>query len=160
MANLAKPLNIEKGDDVQEKFSKFFTFARIMVKSRKIPIRELKMAALAYTITEEKGFPIVRFQNYCTNETLEGLATKVGNLCDKDKSHLVFDFTSCEVINSLGMAALLETLMIVQDYEGLVVISGLNAIQQKFFGLTGVFSLSTQAENIDKAFEVLQSAQA
>lgn len=117
------------------------------------------MSALAYTITEEKGFPVVRFQNYCTNETLEGLADKVGHLCDKDKNHLVFDFTSCEVINSLGMAALLETLMIVQDYEGEVIISGLNAIQQKFFGLTGVFSLSTQAENITKAFDLLQSSQ-
>ncbi|PKL49235.1 MAG: hypothetical protein CVV42_06825 [Candidatus Riflebacteria bacterium HGW-Riflebacteria-2] len=117
------------------------------------------MAALAYTVTEEKGFPVVRFQNYCTNETLEGLATKVGQLCDKDKNRLVFDFTSCEVINSLGMAALLETLMIVQDYEGRVVISGLNAIQRKFFGLTGVFSLSVQADDMAQAFELLQSAQ-
>ncbi|HAE39207.1 MAG TPA: hypothetical protein DCG57_11295 [Candidatus Riflebacteria bacterium] len=116
------------------------------------------MAALAYTITEEKGFPVVRFQNYCTNETLEGLADKVGSLCDKDKSRLIFDFTSCEIINSLGMAALLETLMIVQDYEGRVIISGLNAIQQKFFGLTGVFSLSTHAEDLTQAFTMLQSA--
>lgn len=116
------------------------------------------MATLAYTITEENGFPIVRFQNYCTNETLEGLADKVGHLCDKDKNRLIFDFTSCEVINSLGMAALLETLMIVQDYEGRVIISGLNAIQQKFFGLTGVFSLSTQADKIADAFGLLQSS--
>ena len=118
------------------------------------------MATLAYTITEENGLPVVRFQNYCTNETLEGLADKVGHLCDKDKNRLIFDFAKCEIINSLGMAALLETLMIVQDYEGQVVISGLNAIQKKFFGLTGVFSLSTQADDIAQAFILLQSAQA
>ena len=118
------------------------------------------MATLAYTITEENGLPVVRFQNYCTNETLEGLADKVGHLCDKDKNRLIFDFAKCEIINSLGMAALLETLMIVQDYEGQVVISGLNAIQKKFFGLTGVFSLSTQADDITQAFILLQSAQA
>lgn len=117
------------------------------------------MAELAYAVTEEKGFPVVRFKNYCTNETLEGLATKVGHLCDKDKNRLVFDFSACEVINSLGMAALLETLMIVQDYEGKVLISGLNAIQQKFFGLTGVFSLSTQAEDINSALSMFETAQ-
>jgi len=117
------------------------------------------MAALAYTITEENGFPVVRFQNYCTNETLEGLADQIGHLCDKDKSRMIFDFAKCEIINSLGMATLLETLMIVQDYEGRVIVSGLTAIQKKFFSLTGVFSLSTQIDDIDQAFKLLQSPQ-
>ncbi len=114
------------------------------------------MSQSAYSINSDDTFPVISLINYCTNETLEGLGEKVCDLCDADKNHIIFDFTDCQIINSLGLATLLEVLMIIQDYEGEAVITGLDATKEKFFSLTGVFSIARTAPDKESTKEALQ----
>lgn len=114
------------------------------------------MSEIAFAINIKEEFPIVSFHNYCTNETLAGLAKKVCDLCDEDRNHLIFDFSKCQLVNSLGLAALLEVLMMVQDYEGKVAITGLDATKQKFFSLTGVFTIAQVAGDLNEAQQLLK----
>lgn len=113
--------------------------------------------AVSYVIKTDGEFPVIDFLNYCTNESLEGIAEKVSALCDEDRTKIIFDFSGCQVINSLGIATLLEVLMIIQDYEGQAVITGLDAAKKKFFSLTGVFTVSEHSDNLAQASEALQN---
>lgn len=112
--------------------------------------------AVSYAIKTDGEFPVIDFLNYCTNESLEGIAEKVSALCDEDRTQIIFDFSGCQVINSLGIATLLEVLMIVQDYEGTAVITGLDAAKKKFFSLTGVFSVAESSDDQAQAVEILR----
>lgn len=115
------------------------------------------MSDNAFEINIEAGIPLVKFLNYCTNETLANLGRSLCDLCDEDKTRMIFDFSACQLINSLGLATLLEVLMLIQDYEGEVAIIGLDATKQKFFNLTGVFALAQLAQNLDEAKEMLDN---
>jgi anti-anti-sigma regulatory factor len=115
------------------------------------------MGQIAYSINNQDTFPVISLVNYCTNETLEGLGEKVCDLCDDDKNLLIFDFKDCQIINSLGLATLLEVLMMIQDYEGKAVITGLDATKEKFFSLTGVFSIAETASDIEAGKQILKT---
>lgn len=116
-----------------------------------------KMNNQAFSIRFEAEIPVVVFQNYCTNETLSKLGKSLCDLCDEDRTEMIFDFSQCQLINSLGLATLLEVLMLVRDYEGRVMITGLDATKQKFFNLTGVFALAEHSESFAEALSSLKA---
>ncbi len=115
------------------------------------------MADNTFTINTAEVFPIINFFGYCTDESLETLRDEVIKLCENDKNHMVFDFSSCKLVNSLGLATLLKALLVVQDFEGKVVITGVDAAKKKFFSLTGIFSISESADDANDGIRILSS---
>ncbi len=109
----------------------------------------------AYNITSENSCAVVCFIGYCSNETIETLPAEFSLLCDKNVSRYILDFSACPIVNSLGIATILEALLIIKDYDGQVVITGLDALKTRFFTLTGIFSLADQAENMGEAKQML-----
>lgn len=118
------------------------------------------MSGPAFQISSDFDLPVVYLQNYCNDETLEGLGDAINSLCESEKNHIVFDLSKCELINSLGLGQLLDViLMITQDYEGAAVVTGINALQHKLFGLTGIFPIAHSAANVEEGLVLLRKLQ-
>ncbi len=116
------------------------------------------MSKVAFQVSMDQEFPVVYLQHYCNDETLEGMGDEICNLCDQDKNKIVFDLSKCELINSLGLGELLDViLMIVQDYDGSAVVTGINALQQRLFKLTGVFPIAQSAASLEEALDFLRN---
>lgn len=115
------------------------------------------MAEKAFSVLLNKEYPMIEFVNYCNEQTLDGLVGEVDSLCKSGKTKMVFDFSRCNVINSLGITVLIESLVLAQDHQGDVVITGADSIKKKFFSLTGVFSIADSSETIQQAFEILNN---
>lgn len=116
------------------------------------------MGESSFEICQNGAFPVIKFKNYCNNETLESLGAQISELCDNDKTKLIFDFSECQVVNSLGLATILEVLLIAKDYEGKVVITGLDSVKTRFFSLTGVFSIAENAPSNKIAEDKLRAS--
>lgn len=114
------------------------------------------MLEKAFKINQEEQFAIIQFFDYCSNESLDGLLEHIGITCDAGTTQFMLDFSNCQIVNSLGIATLLEGLLIIKDYEGTAIIFGLDPIKKRFFSLTGVFSLAELVENYTEAFEHLK----
>lgn len=116
------------------------------------------MSKPAFEISTELAFPVVYLQHYCNDETMVGLGDAVCKLCDQDKNRIIFDLARCELINSLGLGELLDVILIVtQDYEGAVVVTGISSLQLKLFRLTGVFPIAHSAANMQEGIALLEA---
>lgn len=116
------------------------------------------MSETAFVVSNELDFPVVFLQNYCNDETLEGLGETICQLCDDEKTSIVFDLSKCKVINSLGMGELLDVVLtIAQDYEGFSVVTGLDKTQERMFKLTGIFPTAQLATTLNDAIAILQN---
>lgn len=116
------------------------------------------MSEKAFVVSNEFEFPVVFLQNYCNDETLEGLGEAICQLCDDEKINIIFDLSRCKLINSLGMGELLDVVLTIdQDYEGFSVVTGLEKTQERMFKLTGIFPIAHLAPTVNDAITMLQS---
>ena len=72
------------------------------------------------------------------------------------KLRFVLDLTDCKVINSLGVAAVLDiAVKVIDDYRGKLVLSGLDAMKTSVFTLAGIIpylpAVKTMAEAVKLA---------
>jgi anti-anti-sigma regulatory factor len=115
------------------------------------------MSEEAYVINTDYEYPVIYLQNYCNDETLEGLDEEIDSLCSEDKTNIIFDLSRCKIINSLGLGELLDVVLLIdQDYEGNSIITGINNFQTRLFKLTGIIPIAKTAENIDKAISLMK----
>lgn len=116
------------------------------------------MSEEAFVISNDYEFPVVLLRNYCNDETLKDLSDTVCDLCDKDQIKIVFDLSGCKLINSLGIGELFDAVLTIdQDYAGFSVVTGLNAVQERVFGLTGIFRIAQSAPDIQNGIELLKA---
>lgn len=105
------------------------------------------------------AYPIFALTGYCTDESVESLGNQLKALHDKGNKKYIFDFTDCMIVNSLGMADLLDAIIIIdQDYSGFSVLSGLDSMKETLFTVSGIIPISLVAKNIAEATKLLNQA--
>lgn len=111
-----------------------------------------------YKISEKEDVVIVSFRGNCNAEGLETLSGDIEQYCEKGLSKYVFDFSECKLLNSPAMGELLDALLIVdRDYEGHIIVSGLDSLKNTLFSVCGIIPLAQKADNIKSAIETLKS---
>jgi len=110
------------------------------------------MPGLTLTIDNKPNCVIVRLEGFLDGETGQQLQQMLeGQLCRGIRG-LVLEFSKCTGINSLGVSCLLEiSIRIIEDFNGRLVLVGLNELQRRVMILSGIIPLATSAPNIDEA---------
>ena len=109
------------------------------------------------TIIEDQEFPILKFEGYCTDEVFTDIKPKIENIADKGLKKFVFDFSDCKLMNSLAMGELLDLVLLIdRNFEGYVVISGLDRLKTTLFTVSGIIPLAQTANNLSEAFTILK----
>lgn len=85
------------------------------------------------------------------------LRRQVMEILERRPGSFVFDFRGCSLISSPGAAALLDlSLIIVDDYQQRLVISGLDRSKTEFLDITGVIPVAEVAKTREEALQILQ----
>jgi anti-anti-sigma regulatory factor len=97
------------------------------------------MAVSEVMVSEENGVIIVIAPNYFN----EACALKINRASDtflpQGKHRVVIDFSNCELINSPGVAGMLDFMLkVVEDYRGLLIFCGLNNLLTEVFELASI----------------------
>ncbi|MBF0546055.1 MAG: hypothetical protein HQM08_16545 [Candidatus Riflebacteria bacterium] len=114
------------------------------------------MAVFTITEMESSGFPVICFEGYCAAEGGKSLLKKVHEVLQSKRNRIIIDFVKCTIINSPGMASLLDTTMlIVEDFKGKCVLIGMDNSKKQFLQMTGVLPLAATAETIEEACRLM-----
>jgi len=104
---------------------------------------------------EKSGISIIKVHGYFNEETGKRLNEIVSELVDYDKLNFIIDFQECELINSLGVGALLElTLKVREDFEGKVVLASPTKLLLEVFELAFLIPENEVADGIEHALEL------
>ena len=104
--------------------------------------------------------PILELKGYFTHEAGIELQKQIQELLRAKKEQFIIDFGNCPVINSPGVALLLDVIMQVnEDFKGVVFLTRLDALKAKVFRMAGILLYSQNAPTIEdalKAFSELE----
>lgn len=104
-------------------------------------------------------YPIFSLTGYCTDESMAPLKDNLKALHEKGNQKYIFDFADCMIVNSLGMADLLDAILIIdQDYSGFSVLTGLDAMKETLFTVSGIIPISLVAKDIAEATRLLDQS--
>lgn len=105
---------------------------------------------------EQDGFPIFAVHGYFDEELGKELNTLADALLMKGKTCLIIDLTACPVMNSMGVAQLLElTVRVVEDFVGHLLLVGVSSVILRVLKLAGVVP---QAELVPTLAQALTEA--
>ncbi|MBF0407297.1 MAG: STAS domain-containing protein [Candidatus Riflebacteria bacterium] len=113
-----------------------------------------------YTITteEDRGAAIIYVKGYFNAEASVEILAAADNFLRQDKVRLILDLEKTTVINSPGVAALMDLLIKVQtDYKGTLVLAGLDSRKSSLLTMAGVLSLIDSAKDREEAINMLAS---
>lgn len=104
---------------------------------------------------DRNGIQILELFTYFDGEALGAEAERlVHSFLEKGQTSIIMDFTGCPVINSSGLGVLMKLgTKIVDDFQGRLLLVGLNELQKNVLEVSGV---SLFAE----VFPTVQEAQA
>lgn len=101
-------------------------------------------------------YPVFALTGYCTDESIASLLDELKALHEQGIEKYIFDFVDCMIINSLGMADLLDAILIIdQDYSGFSVLTGLDSMKETLFTVSGIIPISLVAKDITEATKLL-----
>lgn len=102
-------------------------------------------------------FPIFVFTGYCNDESIANLQPELKSLRSNGHNKFIFDFSDCMIVNSVGMADLLDAILIIdQDFAGFTVLTGLDSMKETLFKVSGIIPICKTAENNNAAIEILK----
>jgi len=113
---------------------------------------------MSFEITEKLDVQtvILRLEGYFSQDAGKVLQKHVENLLHQKFMFFVIDFSNCSSINSPGAAALLDTTMlIVEDFRGAVVLSGLKPLAAALLSMVGVIPPAMTAANVEEGLKAL-----
>lgn len=110
------------------------------------------------THREQDSVAIFTITGYFTQPTGEQLRLKVDELLSRDKAEMIIEFSKVLVINSPGVAGLLDLVLhILDDLEGAVYLVGLDRLKSQVLTMAGIIPLATSFETIDEAMRAAKS---
>ncbi len=116
------------------------------------------MENLQLTIDEATKVPVFAFIGHCKVEGLSELGNWLRELAQKGSSSFVFDFSACKLINSPAMGELLDAILLIdQDFEGHVVVCGLDSLKETLFTISGIIPIAQEAAGVPEAIELCKS---
>ncbi|HNV68047.1 MAG TPA: STAS domain-containing protein [Candidatus Ozemobacteraceae bacterium] len=106
---------------------------------------------------EQSGFPVYSIHGYFD----EAIGRELNALADqqliKGKVCLIVDLTDCPVMNSMGVAQLLElTVRVVEDFAGHLLLVGVNSVVLKVIKLAGVVPQAELSQTLTQALTEAQ----
>ena len=81
----------------------------------------------------------------------EGIESRCQELIEQGVRRIVINFEETELINSIGISILLGVIEAVNDAEGVLVLSNLNASNRELFEMLGLMSHVRVAETEERA---------
>ena len=99
---------------------------------------------------------VLGLHGYFSDESGKILLAKIRPLLQEKRMRFVIDFTDCSSINSPGAAKLMEiVLLIVEDFRGAVVITGLKPLAASLLSMVGVIPPAEAAATVPEAIAKL-----
>lgn len=103
-------------------------------------------------LQEERSVTIIKLKGYVTQPAGEQLRSLADTRLTREHPELIIDFAEALVINSPGVAALLDLVLhIVDDLEGAVYLVGLDRLKNQVLTMAGVIPLATSVATLDEA---------
>ena len=107
-------------------------------------------------LAETDGIPIFTVSGYFDEDLGKELNVKADPLLVQGKTRLIIDLSKSPVVNSLGVAQLLDlTVRVVEDFAGKLYLVGVAPVVVKVLKLAGVLP---QAELVDSLPAAMQQA--
>jgi len=102
----------------------------------------------------------VTVSGYCNETTGDSLVGEIKKVLEEGKARkFLMDFSACEIVNSCGVAKVLDAVeMIGIDFQGKVIICGLNVTTKSFFDMVGVFDSAEFTSTLAEARKFIKSA--
>ena len=114
--------------------------------------------AFSLNTLESDRSVVIEIKGYFDGVAGQSLDAAVDALARKGKTGVILDFGPCDIINSMGVAALLDILLkVTEDFKGKVVFCGLDTLKRNVFKIAGLFSVAPEAPDRAQA-EKLVSA--
>jgi hypothetical protein len=109
-------------------------------------------------ITIRKNIPIVTFSGYCKVEGIEDLCKRLNELAIGGHRKFVFDFSACKLINSPAMGEILEAVLLIdRDFEGHIVICGLDSLKETLFSISGIIPIAQSTSDLISAVDLAEN---
>lgn len=106
--------------------------------------------------SNKSGIPVFSFIGNCKAEGIECLSGKLQTLAESGQKKFIFDFSSCKLLNSPAMGELLDAILLVdRDFDGHVVVCGLDSLKETLFTISGIIPIAQEALDIDAAASML-----
>ncbi|MBF0542893.1 MAG: hypothetical protein HQM08_00595 [Candidatus Riflebacteria bacterium] len=111
-------------------------------------------------VTREEGTEIIIIgvQGYFDDVCGKNVRTALETYLRKGVVKIILDVGGAKNINSLGVASVLKMVLLVLDnYKGRFLITGLNSLKKSVFELTGVIPLAEVVETVDDGIKQLKA---
>ncbi|MEW6710739.1 MAG: hypothetical protein AB1403_13010 [Candidatus Riflebacteria bacterium] len=119
------------------------------------------MANSQLEIDSSGAIPVLRFIGNCNVEGLEKLQEELSSLNRNGHRKFVFDFSACRLLNSPAMGELLDAILMVdREYEGHIVVSGLDKLKETLFTISGIIPIAQEAKTAEEGMQILANLQA
>ena len=106
--------------------------------------------------SERQEIIILTVTGYYTLETDEVMQERVREAFRRGRVRFVIDFSNCELINSPGVAGLMDLcLRILDDYRGKIVLCELDELKKTVFNMVGIIPLAQEAGSLEEAVTLL-----
>lgn len=111
-------------------------------------------------IDSSGAVPVFKFIGYCSVEGLEKLQDELIALNNNGHSKFVFDFSACRLLNSPAMGELLDAILVVdRDFEGHIVVSGLDKLKETLFTISGIIPIAQVTRTSEEGIQLLSNLQ-
>ncbi|NLI79719.1 MAG: STAS domain-containing protein [Candidatus Riflebacteria bacterium] len=102
------------------------------------------MPSFEVILTTHGRAVVADIRGYFNDEAGRHLQERLKPLLKKGSNRILLDFSRCEVINSPGVAGLLETAVeVIEDHRGMLVLCGLQETSQNILQMAGLFIYAT-----------------
>lgn len=107
-------------------------------------------------ISIKNNIPVVSFIGHCKVEGIDDLCSRLQKLALEGHKKFVFDYSACKLINSPAMGEILEAILLIdRDFEGHVVVSGLDSLKETLFSISGIIPIAQPAPDVIAALDLL-----
>lgn len=115
------------------------------------------MAEQVLTCRLVDGIPVFLFPAYFQEETGKALHQMANELFKQKHLRFVLDFQTCKVLNSRGIASLMNFAMkCLDDYRGKLVMVHLDPPTIQVLGLVGAIPLVPVADSLEAGLEMIK----
>ena len=104
------------------------------------------------------GVVVITVRGYFNDSAGQELSEIINRHLREDRTRFVFDFQFCSLINSMGVADLLEiALRIVEDFKGKLILSALKPFMAEILTLASVLPIAKAAQDAETALKDISS---
>lgn len=115
------------------------------------------MSAFEIKVEQNDVVPVIVIQGYFSDEAGKQLHEVAKDLLRKGKTKLIFNFSTCTVITSPGVAALMDLgLAIMDDFKGNAILCGLDKFKLSVLNLAGVVPIIEAVPDVQTALQKIK----